>query len=230
MKRLASVLASTAVLVLTGLSSASAGVVVYTSSAAFDAAVNGETSHDFSGIAPAGGFVITNPTVAGVTFTSNNIGFVIDSAFNPNYGVPFFAGQGNTPNDPPNNVNVSLGGSFNAIGFFYGSYISQNEPYSATLNTGDVFNNDVVTPNDAADVNFIGFVSDAGPITSIDFTSLAGLNTLNADGNPLTPFGFSFDVTQFELANPNAVPEPAPWTLLLVAVTALAFTRRRKFG
>ncbi len=72
--------------------------------------------------------VIANPTVAGVTFTSNNIGFVIDSGYNSNYGVPFFSGQGNIPNVPPNKVNVSLGGGFDAIGFFYGSYISQNDP------------------------------------------------------------------------------------------------------
>ena len=227
MKRLMCLLTSTAAVVLTGLQSASAAVIEYTSSAAFDAAVLGETSHNFSGIAPPGGFVVTSPTVAGVTFTSNNLGFVIDSAYNGNYGVPFFAGQGNTPNDPSNNVNVSLGGGFNAIGFFYGSYISQSEPYSATLNTGDVFNN-LSTPAVASDVNFVGFVSDAGAITSIDFTSLAGLNTLDVNGNALTPFGFSFDVTKFDLANPNATGVPEPTTLALFGAGLVGLAARRR--
>jgi hypothetical protein len=228
MKRCICVLASTAALVLTGLQSASATVIAYTNSAAFDAAVTGETSHNFAGIAPAGGFVVANPTVAGVTFTSNNVGFVIDSGSNNNYGVPFFAGQGNTLNDPANMVSVSLGGGFKALAFFYGSYISQNEPYSATLNTGDVFN--LSTPAVASDVNFLGFVSDGAAITNVDFTSLAGLNSLDGNGNALTPFGFSFDVTAFDLANPSSVPEPSTWALMVVALTAFAGTRRRNRG
>jgi len=224
--KLICLLASTTALVVTGLEPASATVIEYTNSAAFDAAVIGETSHDFTGIAPPGGFVVDNPTVAGVTFTSNNVGFVIDNGYNSNYGVPFFSGQGNALNVPANSVDVSLGGGFDAIGFFYGSYLSQNEPYSATLNTGDVF--DVSTPAIASNVNFLGFISDAAAITSVDFTSLAGENFPGAN----TPFGFVFDVTKFDLANPNAtsVPEPAPWSLMVVALAAFAATRRRKHG
>ena len=231
--KLICLLAATTALIVTGLvEPVSATVITYTSSAAFDAAVTGETTHDFTGIAPAGGFVIANPTVAGVTFTSNNVGFVIDSGSNPNYGVPFFSGQGILLNVPANKVSVSLGGGFDAIGFFYGSYISHNKSYSATLNTGDVF--DVSTPAAASSVNFLGFISDAAAITSVDFTSLAGINTLNTDGFATTPNGFAFDITKFDLANPLAnptgVPEPPPWSLMVLALTAFAATRRRKHG
>jgi hypothetical protein len=219
------VLASAIALLLAGLQPVSAAVIVFTNPALFDAAVTGETTHDFAGIAPPGGLVVVSPTVDGVNFSSNNTPFVIDNGLNPNYGVPFFSGQGNTQNVPANEVVVSLGG-FNAIGFFYGSYASQNEPYSATLNTGDVF--PLLTPPVAADVNFIGFVSDAGPITSINFTSLAGPNTLDTNGNPLTPFGFAFDITQFDLANPNQVPEPLTISLFGTGVAGALALRRRK--
>lgn len=213
---------------------ASATVVSYNNSASFIAAITGATSHDFAGIAPEVlppgppyGFVIGPAIVDGVKFNSDyDIPFVIANSWNSNYGVPFFAGQGVTLNDPPNKVTVSLTG-FNAIGFFYGSYISQNEAYSATLNTGDVFN--LSTPANAPDVNFIGFVSDAGPITNIDFASLAGLNALDANGNPLTPYGFTFDITKFTLGNANTSPVPEPSTLILVGAgfAGVALLRRR---
>ena len=221
-------LASAVALVLVGLQPASAAVISYTNAAAFDAAVTGEATYDFTGIAPplpGLGFAVVNPTVAGVTFTSNNIPFVIDTSFNPTYGVPFFSGQGNTPNSPPNSVNISLSG-FKAFGFFYGSYVSANEPYSVALNTGDIFA--LSTAASAGSLNFFGVISDAFGLTSIDLTSTAGLNTLDANGDPLTPFGFAFDITQFKLANSTAVPEPITLSLFGAGLAGAVATRRRK--
>ena len=61
--------------------------------------------------------------------------FVVDAGSNANYGTSFFSGQGNSANVPANEIDISLSG-FKAIGFFYGSYLIRNEPYSVTLSTG----------------------------------------------------------------------------------------------
>lgn len=228
-KRSICIITATAAIALAGMQSASATVVSFTNPAAFVAAVTGATDHDFQGVAlPSIGFVFGNQTVDGVSFASNGNPFVIGPGFTNNYGVQFFAGQDsitNQANNPANKVSVSLAGS-TAIGFFYGSYLSQNEPYSAVLNTGDVFN--LATPGNAPDVNFIGFVSDAAALNHIDFTSLAGLNTLDANGNAITSFGFTFDITHFILADAktNNVPEPNSLALIALGLTAAAIRRR----
>jgi hypothetical protein len=202
---------------------ASASVTAFTDITAFNAAVTGATTANFEGIAPANDIAFGDQLVDGVTFTANGAPFVIDVGATPNHGASFFSGQGNHDNVPANSVSVSLTG-FNAVGFFYGSYINTSEPYSAMLSTGDVFN--ISNPANTSDLNFIGFVSDGAAIDSIIFTSIAGPN-LN-DGSTNYAYGYAFDITSFVLANPVApVPLPAAAWLFGSGLFGLLAQRRR---
>ena len=219
---------------LVSSASASAAVTVYTNQAAFNAAVSGAASYGFAGIAPTNSpnpgnnFIVINPTVNGVTFTSttaNGAPFVIDTSSNSVYGVPFFSGQGNAENIPANNVTVTLPG-YGAFGFTYGSYISSAETYSATLNTGDVFNFSTGATNGTP--QFIGFVSDT-PLTSASLTSTAGPNDLTPGGNN-QGYGYAFDIINFSLGSPTAgaVPEPATWAMMLLGFGMVGFAMRKR--
>ena len=213
--------ATTIALLALGAQPAAAAVVVYTSQIAFNAAVVNAVDYDFTGIAPANGFVVTSPTVGGVNFASNGTPFVIDTGSNPTYGTPFFSGQGNGDNNPANMVTISLAGR-SAFSFTYGSYISSNEAYSAMLNTGDSFN--FATALTQGTPQFLGFVSDGAAISSITLTSAAGPN-LDAS----TGYGYAFDVTGFTLADGAPVPEPATWAMMISGFgLAGAMMRRRK--
>jgi hypothetical protein len=201
---------------------AAASVTLYTDEPSFLAAVTAAAKQGFSGIAPVGGIADVSPTVAGVTFTSNNIPFVIDTGSNASYGVPFFSGQGNADNVPANSVTISFTG-YQAFGFHYGSYISTNESYTAVLNTGDVFN--FATAATQATPLFLGFVSTT-PLTSITLTSTAGANVLDPNGGSATGYGYAFDIPDFTLANPAGVPEPMTWAMMTIGFGALGATAR----
>ena len=212
--------ATTLALFVLGAQPAAAAVVAYTSQSAFNAAVTNAVNYDFEGIAPVGGTLFGNATVGGVSFVSNTVlAAVVDPGATPDYGVSFFTGQGNAPNDPANMVTISLAGR-NAFGFTYGSYISTNEAYSALLSTGDVFG--FATAATRGTARFLGFVSDGAAITSLTLTSLAGVN-----GVPTEGFGFAFDVTSFTLAD-SAVPEPATWAMMIGGFGLAGATLRRR--
>src|ERR1700682_4341891 len=131
-----------AAVAVTALSAApaSGSVIEYTNAALFNAAVTGATSFNFEGIAPAGGFVSTSPTVGGISFTDtavNNVPFVIDqgAALYGHYGASFFSRQA-TANTDTANVTATLVG-VTAIGFNFGSYLNSLHPFTVTLSTGD---------------------------------------------------------------------------------------------
>lgn len=204
MKSLRSALAMIATLAAFVTAPASAGVVAYSNLAAFNAATVGNVSHNFEGIAPAGGFAFGNVTVDGVDFSAAGNAFVIDAgAGYASYGASFFAGQ--VPGDV---LAVSAGTT--AIGFFYGSYAGASQAGTATLNSGDVFA--LMTPAaEGVDLNFIGFVSDGDIISSIHFTSSAP----------------TLDITQFITARSASVPEPGSVALVGLSLLGLSAARRR---
>lgn len=193
---------------------ATAAVVRYDSPAAFAAALPGVVAQGFDGIATSGSFLRldTNAiTVNGVTFTSNGRGFVIagDATQFANYGRSFFTGQDGTPNS----VEVTLGGA-SAIGFLYGSYFDR-EPdrphYQVSFDSGEVF--DLGLPvNRLTDLNFVGFISDADPITRLTFASL--------------DTSLSFDIAGFAVA-PAPVPVPGMAWVAGLSLCAIGTLRRR---
>ena len=196
---------------------ASATVTEFTSMAAFNAAVSGETTYNFEGIAPAGGYINVPSggiTVGGVTFSDNypgNNAYVIDAnAFYANYGASFFSGQSNEGGDTAY-VNATLLSGVTAIGFSYGSYLDPSLPFTVTLSTGDIFNLLLPTTR-GIDTDFVGFTSDT-PITSVLFT---------LPGRVL-----AMDITQFEVGSAAPVPEPSTFLLIGAGLGGLALLKRR---
>lgn len=203
-------------------------VTMYTSAASFAAAVSGAVTYGFNGIStvasPAGPIaesaitpeLATGPqTVAGVTFNSSGIAFVLPATGYGNYGVQFFSGQ--SPNLLPSDVLMSFAGR-SAIGITYGAYgTTAGTPVTITLNTGNSYTQ--ILPTVAGtDTNFIGFVSSV-PLTSITLKTVA-----NVAAPP--PYAYSLDIVNFTLATP--VPEPATWVLAALGLVAVGSAARRR--
>jgi hypothetical protein len=100
---------------------ASAAVIEYTSSTASNAAVSGATTHNFEGIAPAGGFVGGDQTVGGVTFSApcSNAAVVDANAAYGHHNASFFTG---VDGYITSNVTATRAGA-TAIGLTYGSFL-----------------------------------------------------------------------------------------------------------
>jgi hypothetical protein len=191
---------------------ARAGVVAYTSQAAFNAASTNLTSVNFNGLAPVGGFTYYGDSLTVGALNFSGTGgfrlFVIDPGFAPpswsynsgnqvltdNFGVPFFGGSGLTTFFPAGTTAASL-----LIGDF------SSTTATITLSTGDVF---TVPITGQPNLDFYGFTSTT-PITSINLTDLIGAPVI--------------DTVQYG----QAVPEPTSLALLGIgAVSMVGYGRR----
>ena len=196
---------------------AAAAVTTYTSQAAFDAAVTGETTFGFDeGNSTTHYHVAANPyRQSGIGFADNvtaadtatggvPILFLIGNATTPTYGVDFLSFQ---------NTQVGVSADLTsrgvtALGFDYASYIVGG-PATVAVNGGLPAALTVTgTPQ------FIGFTSTT-PITDISV---------------VFPGAYSFDLTSVSDAGAvaGAVPEPASWALMLAGFGVVGVARRRR--
>ena len=156
-----------------------AAVTIYTSQAAFDAAVTGETTFGFNeGNTHSHYRVTANPyTQSGITFANNvtaadtatggePITFLIGNAATPNYGIDFLSLQ---------NTQVGVSGDITsrgvtALGFDYSSYIVGG---AATVSVDGGLPTAIAVTGTPS---FIGFTS-ATPITDVNVVFLGPIRS-----------------------------------------------------
>ncbi len=207
-----------AILAVTAISTAPAYALdaIYTSEAAFDAAVPGAATYAFDeGNTPSHYHSIPSPsTIDGFEFTDEvtpsdlaagqgqvPLMFLIGAASTPTYGSDFLSFQ-----NEHTDVLGRIGNLGEAFGFDYGSYISTGGPATVTLADGTSF---VITPTSTE--AFLGFTS-SSPIGSL---------TIDYPG------GYAFDVIGLS-GTATPAPEPAAWALMLIGMGGLGATLRRR--
>ncbi len=192
-------------------------ITAYTSQAAFDAAVTGETTFGFDESNSALHYhVADNPyKTSGIGFANNTtaadvatggepILFLIGNATISNYGHDFLSFQ-----NTETGVSADLTSrGVTAFGFVYASYIVGG-PATVSVDGGAPIAIDVTGAP-----SFVGFTS-ATPIKDISI---------------LFPTAYSLDLVSVSYAGAGAVPEPASWALLVAGfgVVGTAARRRRR--
>jgi PEP-CTERM motif len=194
--------------------STQANIITYTTPASYAAATTGNTTVNFSGIAPAMGFVSVNVppgiTVGGINFTinqatSNGSLFVVDGAFSNNpWGVPLLDSQFSTQTDE--NILITLPHAVTAAAFDFGSLVSS--PVTFTLSTGETFG---ATTAGKPNLQFLGVTSSV-PFTSIEISQ---------------PIGNAVVLEDVTIGTALAVPEPS--TLALFAIGGLGLLGWRRW-
>lgn len=194
---------------------AAAVTTTYTSQAAFDAAVTGETVFGFDegNSTDHFHFIGQSYTQSGITFVDNLTAanavngntaslVLIGNATTPAYGVDFLSFQ---------NESVGISADLTspgvtAFGFTYGTYVADG-PATFSVNGGTPIAIEVTHT-----LAFIGFTSDT-PITDITI---------------LFPGGYSFDLTSVSYAGAATVPEPATWGLMIAGFAMVGVASRRR--
>ncbi len=217
MSRLVATLLGICLVSVAGIAEAA---VIYTTRSDFDAATGAQTTIDFEGIAAPGGFVShgTGPlTLSGVTFTSNQSMFVLDTAY---YGYPYSKGSflnSDYSVTGTNTLTASLP-FVHGVGFDLGGLfdLGGTNTFVITLSNGFTASfplPSTVSVEDGA-LSFIGLISST-PLTSIqiDMPDAPKYNAIN---------NFTIAVTA------AAVPEPG--ALALLGVSLVGFGAMRRFG
>ncbi|WP_310424738.1 PEP-CTERM sorting domain-containing protein [Chamaesiphon sp. VAR_48_metabat_135_sub] len=192
-----------------GTNSAQAATVQFTDLASFQANTTGLTTIDFEGLAGPGGIVnYPSLTTGGVTFTSGQFIYVVDSAFgSPNFNW----GSGASLMAPGATLlTATLPPGVTAIGSDIMSEVLYSKLFDITLSTGETFNLlSLARPNR----KFIGFTSDTA-ISSISFLA-SGTRT-------------EIDNFTFGMANTAATSVPEPFTIIGTLVGGTSALRMRK--
>ena len=203
---------------------------VYTSQAAWDAAVSGVTTITFEGIAdptctpattPACGFVGYGGTppstsVGGVTFgvgpaSPSGLLFVIGDSYYGNGFATLSSQDPGTGSNPTNDLLITLPSPVTALAF---DYLVDPGTVTITLSDGNVQTQTAAsTPTSL----FFG-ITDAGGFTSVDLTEPFSLAAASIN---LKDFSYA-------TANPATVPEPSSLLFSSVVVAGMLVLMRRR--
>lgn len=195
------------------LTVATASAATFTDRALWEAAVAGQTTIDFQGLAPDNGFTFLGPaaTIGGVNFTAvsaSNLFVVGNDFYYPGNAV--FSTQQNV--NGGSGVEIDLGGAFGAIGFDIGSF-NQSSVTLIDHANGDAAT--VLTSPSLSNLAFFGFIAEPGdnPFSSFSLTILV-TEVLNIDN--------------LSFADPLEVPAPGGLALLLAGLAGFGWVRRAK--
>ena len=219
---------------------ASAATVTYTDSAAWSAAATGNTTIDFTGLAPSGSFkdygTSTGLTASGVNFlgymsaTSYQLS-VMDSMFAQPY---YNFGGGATLRGPGSDfqtgsftpyIHVVLPGNVTSIAANLASISPNGLTYSIKLSDGETFSS---TTGSRPNATFFGLTTDA-PISYVDF-ALSNASAGNGSFGLIKTFQFATAGTTSG-TNPVAPTDtPEACTMILIGTGLVAFRAMKKKG
>jgi hypothetical protein len=211
------------IIILLAASFLASADTIYTSQSAWNAAVPGETTLNFAGIATPleivsyGTGVGATTTLGGVTYTiasptnsGDYLGIIGSSYPGVEFGVPTLAVAGDPPG--PATLLLTLPAPVDALGFVFDT--DESADVTITLSDGTVETEPSRYPN----LDFFGVTSTTG-ITSVEIS-----DSLYPSGEQaifLSQFAFG-------PSSAAAVPEPRTLGLLLAAILALGLSIRRK--
>jgi hypothetical protein len=146
----------------------SATVTMYTNEAAFRAATTGLQTIDLNNVAPYGAYVLFGKSVvfSGTLFSSYFPIYVVDPANAPilfNYGT---GGVMTAQHD----LTMSFSSNPTAVATYVNTRLYKKDTLYINLSTGDSYT--LATNGGASNgFQFVGFVSDSGPINSVSMTT-----------------------------------------------------------
>jgi len=190
------------------------GTTVYTSKAAFAAALGGVTTIGFNGIIQAPDTYVStfSLTKGKLTFTNRDPAVAIDVTKNNYYGAgatypgDFLIDAANSGTN--NTLDIQIAGGIGAIGIDFGAGSSGAQSRVIISNGTQVVDTSTAP---LGSTEFLGFVS-SDPITSLSLTLIDA----------------SYVLENVSLAAPAAVPEPASLALLSMGVAGIVAARRRR--